>query len=157
MNPFTQVKSGRRHEMSTPKSVSNRVKHLWHNYKRLNFHLKTEFPWPLMCKLYLKIFKNVAALASFQNRTSVPQWRLTNQFEVLEGESLFSWKLLFFFFHYKKTYRWFFWTFRAFSSWRRSSKYINSDFWNCFELFPLLRLSRVRMREFGGKGCMKAQ
>ena len=65
-------------------------KHLWNNYKHLNFHLKTEFPWPLMCKLYLKIFKNVAALASFQNRTSVPQWRLTNQFEVLEGESLFS-------------------------------------------------------------------
>ena len=25
------------------------------------------------------------------------------------------------------------------------------------ELFPLLHLSRVHMREFGGKGCMKAQ
>ena len=88
--PFHASKSGRRHQMSTPKSVSNRIKHLWHNYIHLNFHLKREFPWPLMCKLYLKIFKNVAALASFQNRTSVPQWRLTNQFEVLEGQSLFS-------------------------------------------------------------------
>ena len=41
--------------MSTPKSVSSRIKHLWKNYKYLNFHLETELPWPLMCKLYLKI------------------------------------------------------------------------------------------------------
>ena len=52
--PFHASKSGRRHQMSTPKSVSSRIKHLWNNYKHLNFRLKTELPWPLMCKLYLK-------------------------------------------------------------------------------------------------------
>ena len=53
--PFHASKSGRRHQMSTPKSVSSRIKHLWNNYKHLNFHLETELPWPLMCKLHLKI------------------------------------------------------------------------------------------------------
>ena len=53
--PFHASKSGRRHQMSTPKSVSSRIKHLWNNYKHLNFHLETELPWPLLCKLHLKI------------------------------------------------------------------------------------------------------
>ena len=53
--PFHASKSGRRHQMSTPTSVSSRIKHLSDNYKHLNFHLETELPWPLMCKLHLKI------------------------------------------------------------------------------------------------------
>ena len=106
--PFHASKSGRRHQMSTPKSVSSRIKHLWNNYKYLNFHLKTELPWPLMCKLYVKIL-----WLWFLFRTGQAFHREeTNQVEGLEGKSVFSWKLLFFFFHLKKTDRWFFWTFR---------------------------------------------
>ena len=34
------------------------------------------------------------------------------------------------------------------SCWQRSFKYINRDFWNCFELFLLLRLSCVDPRSY---------
>ena len=41
------------------------------------------------------------------------------------------------------------WKYRAYSScWRCSFKYINRDFWNCFELFLLLRLSCVDPRSY---------
>ena len=54
--------------MSTPKSVSSRIKHVWNNYKYLNFHLKTELPWPLMCKLYLKMLLKLCRLGFFSEQ-----------------------------------------------------------------------------------------
>ena len=54
--------------MSTPKSVSSRIKHLWKNYKYLNFHLETELPWPLMCKLYLKILLKLCRFGFFSEQ-----------------------------------------------------------------------------------------
>ena len=75
-------------QMPTPKSVSSRIKHLWNNYKYLNFHLKTKLRWPLMCKLYLKILQKLCRFGLFREEA--------NQVEVLEGESVFC------FFHKRK-------------------------------------------------------